>query len=275
MTLKVEREIVGAGNAFSFMQSNDELGPDKPIGNFGIGDINDIIKCTIFGYAAEAQPYAARGINRIDTGFTNEEWTWFAHVDGHRSDLHHGRAMGAWLAENYNDEEHFTEARRYLEIFWQSVKRTRQEMLRDELNEYMPLCVLGGLAEDYKHGMEPFEAGIEMYEHWLGERGIGKTDISLKKSLKPYELGYAMCRHYLHGEFDRDDLLKAGERMLTANLTDKYDNGWLDGGQYLRAATWLMAVHWYPALHYGEELPAPVDVLLKAWDHLPGITRPF
>lgn len=58
-----------------------------------------------------------------------------------------------------------------------------------------------------------FEAGIDMYERWIGEKPL-----SLKKVLKPREFGYALCLHRVRGQFDEGELVVAGRRMLQANL---------------------------------------------------------
>lgn len=55
-------------------------------------------------------------------------------------------------------------------------------------------------------------------------------------------------------------MIAAGGRVLRDHL----ESDWLDRGQLLTAAMWLMLVHWYPAFHDGAELPDPVEVLLEA-----------
>lgn len=249
--------------------------PNGPIGNYGKSDVTAYIEQAIIGYADAAYLLLQRANSWIDEGLASNEQ--FGGADLHRSNLHKARALGTWLegggfghdeAVNY----HWNEARRFMEAGWQSAALTRQDIIRYELDDYMAMAVLGGVFEDYKHGQEPFEAGIDMYEHW-----ITNPKVSFKKTLKPRELGYALCRHYLHNEFDREEILQAGRAMLAANLSQPqpYCDGWLENGQSIRAAMWLMIIHWYPAFHNGEELPNPVDVLLKAYDDMPDVTRPF
>ncbi len=251
--------------------------PEKgdPIGNFGASSVSSCIGFIIAGFADEANPLIIRANQRIDQGLASKEYEWFGGSSAqHRYNLFEARALGTWLEKNELATDHWNEARRFLEAWWRSEERpwTRQEIIRDGLNDYMAMAVLGGCFEDYKHGKEPFEAGIEIYEHW-----IGKQDISLKKALKPRELGYALCRHYLHNEFDQADVLAAGKKMLGAKLSQPqpYCDGWLENGQSITAAMWLMLIYWYPAFHNGEKLPSPVDVLLKAYDDMPDVTRPF
>lgn len=130
----------------------------------------------------------------------------------------------------------------------------------------MAMSVLGGNFEDYKHGLDPFRAGIEMYEYWLG-----KPNLDLKRRLKPRDFAYLLCRHYLNGELDRDELVVAGRRMLRSKLATE----WLDRVEMINAAMWLMLVYWYPAFHYHEDRPDPVEVLLRAYDDCPDVVRPF
>jgi hypothetical protein len=38
---------------------------------------------------------------------------------------------------------------------------------------------------------------------------------------------------------------------------------------------WLMLVHWYPTFYFQETPPAPIDVLLMAYEDMPNVIRPF
>ena len=238
-----------------------------PIGNFGISDIETYLKQVIIGYGREAHPLLVRGNQRIDMALATGE-VFRPVVEQHWHYLHQSRALGNWMENSELADDHWNQSRRFFEAWWRWPERpwTRQEIIRDGLDDFMALAVLGGDAENYKYGTEPFAAGIDMFKHWNG-----KSEVSFKKTLKPREFGYALCRHYLNHEFDRADILLAGRRMLAANL----ESEWLSDGQTERAAMWLMIVYWYPAFHNGEELPTPVDVLLKAYDDMPNVTRPF
>lgn len=238
-------------------------GEGHPVGNFGVSDVSSYIRATLLGRENDARPLLLRGLERINQGLVDREWEWFRYPKCHYLEA---EAIGNWLLTNEHDEQSFTEARRYLEDRWRSISLTRQEIIRYDLGFYLALSVLGGRFEDYRRGKDSFEAGIDMYEHYFPDRIP-----SVNKILKPHELGYLLCRHYLNNELDRTDILNAGRRMLASKLAED----WLDGGEYVRTAMWLMTIHWYPAIHYGEELPLPQDVLLKAWEDMPGLTRPF
>jgi hypothetical protein len=271
MIFDLEGACRGARNVLDYL--NRQKTPDfgKPKGNFGIHDISDIVKCVVFGLADQAIPFVPRANHWIDQGIASREYDWFGgSPEQHQHNLHWGRALGTWLEYNGLAVDHWIEARRYLEAWWAGGFGTRQQILRWGLDDYMALSVLGSRADSSKTGLTPLNAGIEMFE-----RSFSTHTISLKKTLKPRQFGYALCRHYLNNEFDRADILKAGRRMLAANLTNAIKDGWLENGQSTRAAMWLMLVYWYPALHNGEILPSPVDILLKAYDDIPGVVRPF
>lgn len=239
------------------------------VGNYGIGDIEEYVAQCLVGRASLAHPLLIRGNQRIDEGLATKEYEWFGGSPAqHQYHLHQTRALGHWLEERLLAPGEWTESRRFLEAWWHSEKRpwTRQEIVRDGLDDYIALAVLGGEGADYKGGFDPYRAGIDMYEHWLGE-----PKISLGRALKPRELGYVLCRHYLNFEFDRDEILAAGRRMLREHL----ESDWLENGQTLKAAMWLMLVHWYPSFYYDEEMPSPIDVLLKAYEDMPHVARPF
>lgn len=243
-----------------------EPGSTERIGNFGIGDVDNFIGYALVGCRDEAFPLVSRGLRRIDTALHDDEKLG-SNLNFHRTHLHHARAIGTWLEFNQLDESHWMDAQRFEEATWRYEKRpwTRQEIIGEgALADYMVFSVLGGNMFD--GDMLSYEAGIDMFEYWVNER-----DISFKKTLKPHELGYAMCLRYGRQKFDPNDLLAAGRRALAANL----DEHWLGRGQGICAATWLMAVHWYPHFHGDGPMPDPVDTLLKAYDDMPGVERPF
>ena len=239
---------------------------NTPIGNWGIGDIRNFIDHALAGFAVEAFPLVKRGNQRIDIALRDGEEVG-SNLNFHRMHLHHARALGTWLELNQLDESHWIDAQRFEEATWRFEQRpwTRQEIVRDGgLDDYMAFSVLGGNMFD--GDMNVYEAGIDMFEYWVKDR-----DISFKKTLKPRELGYAMCLHYARQQYDPADLLAAGRRMLAANL----DEHWLGRGRYREAATWLMAVYWYPHFHGDGPMPDPVDTLLRAYDDMPRVVRPF
>ncbi|MBY5458415.1 hypothetical protein HFO89_18915 [Rhizobium leguminosarum] len=227
----------------------------RPMGNVSVGQIESAISAWLVGLHAEIEPVVHRSNLWLDRAIEEDEKMGSNH-DFHRALLHSARAMRTFLEDGWNDEGHWASARVCEEAAWRFEGRPwpRNEIIKSGLDHYMAFAYQGGEHDD------GFEAGIDMYEHWIGEKPL-----SLKRVLKPREFGYALCLHRARGQFDKHELFEAGRRMLQANLEEV----WLGGGQFLRAATWLKIVYW----HHDEGL-TPLEVILKAYDNMPSVPRP-
>lgn len=248
------------------IESHQRVIPQEksPRGNYGISDISFYISCCLVGYHKEAEFLLNRALPWIDQAIL--DGNEFGGGDGHYSRLYQARAIGEWLLHGGTAGQEWDQARRLKESYWRTNKVTMQEVVRDDLNDYMAFAVLGD--GEPRLDTDCYEAGIEMHEYW-----VRSTDISLKKTLKPREFGYAMCRHHARGDFDEHELLEAGHRMLKANLAEE----WFGMGQDIRAATWLMIVNWHAkggTLVEGAR-PSPLEALLMAYDDMPGVEKPF
>ncbi|EJK79518.1 hypothetical protein [Rhizobium sp. AP16] len=199
---------------------------NKPMGNVAQYHLGDAISYWLIGIHIEIEPIIHRSNFWLDKAINGDEKFGGNH-NFHRTLLHWARAMGTWLEDAANDEGHWDQARVYEEAVWRFEGRPwpRNEIIKSGLDDYMAFAYQGGKHDD------GFEAGIDMYQHWLGEKPL-----SLKKVLKPREFGYARCLHRARGQFDENELFDAGKKMLQANLEEV----WLGGGQYLRAATSLL-----------------------------------
>jgi hypothetical protein len=228
---------------------------NKPMGNIAQYHLGDAISYRLIGLHAEIEPIIHRSNLWLDKAINGDEKFGGNH-NFHRTLLHWARAIGTWLEDAANDEGHWDQARVYEEAAWRFEGRPwpRNEIIKSGLDDYMAFAYQGGEHDD------GFEAGIDMYEHWVGEKPL-----SLKKVLKPREFGYALCLHRARNQFDEDELFEAGRKMLRANLEET----WLGGGQNLRAATWLKIVYW----HHDQTL-TPLQVILKAYDNMPNVSRP-
>lgn len=241
------------------------LTPDEgaPKGNSGKYRIAFFIETALVGYWNEAQFLIPRALKWINEAIA--EGKEFDGGDWHYSNLHQARAVGEWLTTGTYNPGDWDKARRLLESSWRIGKSPMQEV-RESLPDYLAFCILA----DGQPGLDvdAYEAGIEMYEYWMREQPI-----SLKKTLKPRDFGYALCRHFARLEFDGEELLAAGHRMLQANLAEE----WFGMGQSMRAATWLMVINWYsaPFLGEGKPRPTPLETILMAYDDMPGVERPF
>ena len=97
------------------------------------------------------------------------------------------------------------------------------------------------------------------------ERMVGAKTFNLKRITSPRHVAYAKSLQALDQRFDPADVHAAGRRMLATYL----DKHWLSQGQSVRAAIWLKIVHWQPG-----SILSPVEVMLKAYDDMPHVTRP-
>lgn len=229
---------------------------NRPMGNVAASEIGTVIKAWLVGLDHEIQSLITRSLQWIDKAIGIDE-EFGPDINAHRATLHWAKALGEWMDTSWDSEGEWDLARVYEEARWRYEQRpwSAHEVVKSGLDDYMAFAYQGGEHDD------GFEAGIEMYQRWMG-----KTEVSLSKALKPRDFGYALCLHRTATQqFDEDDLLKAGRKMLQANLQET----WLGGGQYIRAATWLKIVHW----HYDQTL-TPLQTILKAYDDMPKVPRP-
>jgi hypothetical protein len=227
----------------------------RPMGNVAISHVNSVISASLAGLYSELQSIIGRTNLWLDQAIERDE-DFDVNRDLHRSYLEWARAIGTWLENGSNDEGHWDRARVRQQSAWRFEGRpwSRNEIIKSGLDDYMAFAYQGGEHDD------GFEAGIDIYEHWIGEKPL-----SLKKMLKPREFGYALCLHRARGQFHENELFDAGKKMLQANLEEV----WLGGGQYLRAATWLKIVYWDR-----DQALSPLETILKAYDNMPNVPRP-
>lgn len=239
--------------------------PGQPKGNFGQSDIEFYIGCVIIGRGADAAFLLPRALGWIDEAIAEDEELGVNH-NLYRSNLHHARMIGGWLETGILSQHHASKARLYQEVAWRDEQYPwpMREILQEGLQDFLALAVLSGdlIA---KQG-DGYEAGVQMYEHW-----VPNPPVSAKKLTKPADIGYGLCSYYAHQKFSLDEVIASGRKMLRAHL----DEHWLGRGQYLRAATWLMIIHWHRYLYEDTAPPDPVTILQMAYDDMPDETRPF
>ncbi|WP_287019609.1 hypothetical protein [Herbaspirillum sp.] len=247
-------------NGFNDEMLNFYLGTqydeNRPMGNVAVSEIGTVVKAWLLGLHNEVSPIIHRSNEWLDRAIKEDE-KFGPDPNAHRTTLHWARAIGGWLEDGWNYEGEWDAARIFEEARWRYEQRpwSTHEIVKSGLDDYMAFAYQGG---EYDDG---FEAGIEMYERWTG-----KTGVTLSKTLKPRDFGYALCLHRTARQsFDEKDLFKAGCKMLQANLQDT----WLGGGQFIRAATWLKIVHWH-----NDETLTPLQTILKAYDNMPKVPRP-
>jgi hypothetical protein len=227
-----------------------------PMGNIAASELGTVIHAWLVGLHDTVNPIIQRSNIWIEWAIEKDEKLG-PDANAHRTTLHRARALGEWMDAGSNSEGEWDSARVYEEARWRNEKRpwSTHEIVKSGLDDYMAYAYQGG---EHDNG---FEAGIEMYERWTG-----KNEVSLSKALKPRDFCYALCLHRLaRQQFDEDELFRAGRKMLKANLQEN----WLGGGQFIRAAIWLKIVYWH-----NDESLTPLQVVLKAYDDMPKVSRP-
>ncbi|MBB3610877.1 hypothetical protein [Rhizobium sp. BK602] len=233
-----------------------EFDPTKPMGNFAANNIARVIAAWLVLYNKEIEPAIHRANRWLDQVLDAGGEKFGPDPNAHLAKLNWARAIGTWLEDGCGDETHWDNARVFEEARWRFPGRPwpRNEVVNYGLDDYMAFA-----CQNFEEP-ETVEAGIDMYEHWLGNKPL-----SLKKLLKPRDLGYAICLHYARQQFEEEELFEAGRRMLQANL----EGTWLGSGQYMRAATWLKIVYWDR-----NQTLTPLETILKAYDNMPNVPRP-
>ncbi len=252
----VKTRFNGFSEAMLKWQLEAQYDPKRPMGNVARSDLSDVISAWLVGLHGEIASVLPRSLQWIDKAIEIDE-EFGPDINAHRTTLHWAKALGEWMDTGWNSEGEWGLARVYEEARWRYEKRpwSMHEIVKNGLDDYMAFAYQGGEHND------GFEAGIEMYQRWTG-----KTEVALSKILKPRDFGYALCLHRTaRQQFDEDDLLKAGRKMLKTNLQEV----WLGGGQYIRAATWLKIVYWH-----NDETLTPLQTVLKAYDDMPKVPCP-
>lgn len=261
--------IVTRKNGFTEGMLNFLLGTkydeSLPMGNFARSELGVVISAWLVGLENEVRSVLPRCVDWLEKAIKRDE-QFGVSQNLYRRDLYWAKAIADWMDTGWDSAE-WENARIFEEAAWRYEKRPwpMNEIIRDGLDDYMAFAYQTG-DDATPDGMEGFENGIQMYEHWVND-----TPPSLSKTLKPREYAYALCLYGCRPEiahangYAPETLFEAGRRMLKANLESK----WFGNGQFIRGATWLKIVYW----NRGEEL-TPLQTILKAYDNMPNVPCP-
>lgn len=229
----------------------------RPMGNVAVEKIETCIFGVLVGRYELVEPMVSRAIGWIDLAISNNE-ALGKNPHFYRSRLCHARAIASWMIDGFVHERDWDGARVSAEASWRHGDRiwTRHEIVNEgALDDYMACSWLAG--------PDHWEAGIEMYEYWVGE----PAKFSVSGKLTPKKFAYALLRDATGRQpISQEKLFAAGRRMLRENLQEN----WLGGGQGICAATWLQIVY-----GVGEPGLTPTETLLRAYDDMPDVTSPF
>lgn len=227
----------------------------KPIGNYAIHDIQDVIYAWLARLEIEISPAIPRALDWLNQAIKGKE-KFGESQNFHHMRLHWARAISKWLLSAETGKDDWAEAMRFELDYWKDEPNTATWTIRHCLDDYMAFALQAGR----------YAEGIETYE-----RLVGVKKVPLSKILKPRDYAYALCLQQTQGQFNDEDLFEAGRRVLQANLKEE----WLGRGQSIRAATWLKIVYWDRDLRAGRApVLTPLQALLKAYDDMPNVPRP-
>ncbi|NTF46175.1 hypothetical protein G6L80_29855 [Agrobacterium rhizogenes] len=255
-----------------------EYDPAKPMGNFAVSNVSDVISAWLVRHDKQIAPVLPRSLQWLDKAIEGKEEERFGPLPcSHRKTLHWAKALGQWMHGNGNDEASWKTAQD-AEIEYMRTGFTKVlgvDKFDYKLQRFVPQESKGlpfssgrllayGILDDFmafSFQARQYETAVEEYE-----RHLKPKNPSLKTTLKPRAFAYALCLEKLgRARFGENDLLEAGQRMLRANLEET----WLGGGQYKRAATWLKIVYWDR-----DQIPTPLETILKAYDNMPNVPLP-
>ncbi|MEP6504188.1 MAG: hypothetical protein ABJD97_12705 [Betaproteobacteria bacterium] len=226
-----------------------ELDAARAMGNVAADDLGDVILAWLTGLHDEAAPALPRIIRFLDGAIAANEH-FGSSLPLHMIRLRSARLIAEWMRTGQD---------RLCD--WESLRRLHLDaradgafddatIATDWLADYLRCCGLAG----------EFEDGVVEYERLHGTRPL-----SLAKALKPHEVGQAICLHGARGEFDRDAVAGATRKMLETNV----HKAWIAKGQLLRAVSWLKLNS-----AFADRPLTPREVVLSAYDYMPGVTRP-
>ncbi len=255
-----------------------EYDPARPMGNFAVHDISDVIRAWLVRREKQIAPVLPRALQWLDKAIEGKEEERFGPLPCfHRKTLHWAKALGQWMHDTGNDEASWKTAQdaeiEYMRTGFTNVLGV--DKFDYKLQRFVPqeikglpyssrrLLIDGTLDDFMAFSLQAGQHDTAVEEY---ERHLKPKNPSLKTTLKPRAFAYALCLKKLgRARFDEDDLLEAGRRMLQANLEET----WLGAGQYARAATWLKIVYWDR-----EQTLTPLETILKAYDNMPNVPLP-
>lgn len=221
--------------------------PEKPVGNYGIHLLNDIISGYLVNLKDDVDVYLPTVHQWLDFAIERKE------VFGEGNDLifHHARlfrskALALWMTDK-NSEVYWLKSFELWKDFDGIHNIYGKSLKTDFLDDFMQLCVQ----------CKQYQAGIDRFEHYHG-----KKEISIKRKLTPREYGYLLCLNHLEPKYTAIELVECGEKMLSRYMEEP----WLRMGLYSYAATWLKIVYWDHQVTTNA-----FDTIQKAYDCMPNI----
>ncbi|KAF1022550.1 MAG: hypothetical protein GAK29_03169 [Acinetobacter bereziniae] len=202
--------------------------PQKPVGNYGIHLLNNIISGYLVNLKNEVDIYLPTVHEWLDFAINrNEIFGEGASVDFHHARLYMHKALALWLSNSINAEENWENSFKIWSKFDDPSINIypKRSIKTDFLDDFLMLCVQ----------CKQYQAGIVRFEQYHGKKGI-----SIKRKLTPREYGYLLCLNHFDPKYTALELAECGGKMLSRYMEEP----WLRMGLYSYAATWLKIVYW-------------------------------
>ena len=224
--------------------------PERPMGSWGMSTIENAALAALVGFSEQMRTHLLRAINWMDLAIAKNE-DLGPNRAAYHAQLVEAKALARWL----DSADPAT-------AIWAETHDRHLGYLGEDLvgitGRWLAIHIDLLMAQAYQ--AERYAWAVAFFE-----RMVGAKTFNLKRITSPRHVAYAKSLQALDQRFDPADVHAAGRRMLATYL----DKHWLSQGQSVRAAIWLKIVHWQP----GSSL-SPVEVMLKAYDDMPHVTRP-
>ena len=212
----------------SYMENESKIfDPEKPMGNIALHLLDDIISGILVQLKNEVEKYLSTVHKWLDFSIARNES--FGEGDDllfYHAQLFRGKALASWVSDNINDQFYWEQARLLWSNFDDSSRSiySKSKYKTEFLDDYLQLCLQ---SKNYLEGINRFE------------KYYGKKVISINRKMTPREYGYLLCMNYLKPQYSKEELVIAGEKMLTKYMC----HSWLSMGLYSYAAIWLKIIY--------------------------------
>lgn len=226
--------------------------PDKPVGNYAISLLDEIILGYLVNFKEEVNAYIPTVHEWLDYAINKKEvFGEGVDIDYHHANLFQSKALANWISGASNDILNWKNALKLWAEFDDPNKSiyAKSAFKTSFLDDFLMLCVQCG----------KYQEGIQRFEHYHGVK-----EISIKRKPTPREYGYLLCRNALEPKYNQTELSECGERMLTRYIQEP----WLRMGMYGYAATWLKIVYWDQQVTNNA-----FETIQKAYDCMPDVER--
>ena len=209
-------------------------------------DLGTAIECLLVGFDEPARRLLEQATEWVQVAIETDERPERYFPDATEASRFETLALCKWLLFNQHDADSL---RHFVATMDQCINAEKR---LDKIDISL------GIAAYVDAGA--FERTLEIFARTPG--------LSAPKSLAPRseaQMAYILARHHLGLEYTAEDVQMATTKFLSRNI-----NTWLTEGHAVRAAQWLKVLQWNDT----DRFLSAKQVLLKAYDYLPGVCSP-